>query len=91
MQALLSAENIRVLSEDHAKMTRICSIDSFEILALFIVFIMLYTIRTTIDYVHQSCFLDMLTIPVIYTLSEREWQYTTCKECIHLSKIENSS
>ena len=33
---------------------------------------MMYIISTTIDYMHQLCFLYMLNYPVIYSLSERE-------------------
>ena len=71
---MLSAEIISELRENHAETDsdslHFCTFDTV------IVFSLLYIISTTIDYMHQLCFLYMLNYPVIYSLAEREreWQ-----------------
>ena len=46
---------------------------------------------TKFDYMHQLCFLYMLNYPAVYSLSERQSGFTHARNCVYLSKIENSS
>ncbi len=75
---MLSAEIY--LWEDHAKADK----NLFKC-----VFSTLYIISTTIDNMHKLAFCR-LNYPAIYSLSERESGCTHARNCVDLSKIENS-
>ncbi len=88
---MLSAKIVRELREDHAEADKDLFNWEFALLTLFIVFGMLNIISTTIDYMHQLCFLYMLHYPVIYSPSESDSGSKHARNCIYLSKRENSS
>ena len=88
---MLSADIIRELWEDHAEADKNLFQLLFSLLTLFFVFSMLYIISTTIDYLHQLCFLYMLNYPVIYSPSKKESGSKHAINSVYLSKTENSS
>ena len=63
MQAVLSAEIMRTKGRTMQKLTKICSSDSLHF-RQFIVFGVMYIISTTINFMHQLCFLYMLNIQI---------------------------